>query len=174
MIRVESYYDRDKIVKMSKKMRNKAIVTSLLLTLILLAMGIINIISAFSEEKINIFSLIVGGLVSLFAFYPIISVIKTNKGSVEKAVQDMNVQNSPVVINYEFKEKRIEISLTQDGVTKMDTLMMKNVERVRADKNGIAIYVQNGDMYYNSNDEFIEGNREKLISLFAHNKVQIK
>ena len=55
MIRVESYYDRDKIVKMSKKMRNKAIVTSLLLTLILLAMGIINIISAFSEEKINIF-----------------------------------------------------------------------------------------------------------------------
>ena len=174
MIRVESYYDRDKIVKMSKKMRNKAIVTSLLLTLILLAMGIINIISAFSEEKINIFSLIVGGLVSLFAFYPIISVIKTNKGSVEKAVEDMNVQNSPVVINYEFKEKRIEISLTQDGVTKMDTLMMKNVERVRADKNGIAIYVQNGDMYYNSNDEFIEGNREKLISLFAHNKVQIK
>lgn len=174
MIRVESYYDRDKIVKMSKKMRNKAIVTSLLLTLILLAMGIINIISAFSEEKINIFSLIVGGLVSLFAFYPIISVIKTNKGSVEKAVEDMNVQNSPVVINYEFKEKRIEISLTQDGVTKMDTLMMKNVERVRTDKNGIAIYVQNGDMYYISNDEFIEGNREKLISLFAHNKVQIK
>ncbi len=174
MIRAESYYDKEKIVKMSKKVQLKAIISSLILSLVMLAMGVLNIVTAVTSEKINVFSLIVGIIVSLFAFYPIISVIKTNKGSVEKAVYDMNVQNSPVVINYEFKEKRIEISLTQDGVTKLDTLMMKNVDKVRTDKNGIAIYVQNGDMYYISNDDFIEGSREKLISLFARSKVQIK
>ncbi len=174
MIKVESYYDKEKIVKMSKKMQVKALVSSSILSIVMLAMGIINIISAVSGEKFNVFSLIVGILVSLFAFYPIISVIKTNKGSVKRAVKDMNVEKDPVVINYEFKEKRVEISLTQNGVTKLDTLMLKNVDKVRTDKNGLAIYIQNGDMYYIGNEDFIEGSRERLISLFAHNKIQVK
>ncbi len=174
MIRVESYYDKEKIIKMSKKMQIKAIVSSTILSLVMLAMGVINIIAAVAGEKINVFSLIVGILVTLFAFYPIISVIKTNKNSVEKAVSDMNVEKDPVVISYEFKEKRVEISLTQNGVTKLDTLMIKNVDKVRTDKNGIAIYIQNGDMYYIANEDFVEGSRERLISLFAHNKIQVK
>lgn len=174
MIRAESYYDKEKIVKMAKKIQTKAIISSLILSSIMFIMGIVNIITAVTGEKFNVFSLIVGIIVTLFAFYPIISVIKTNKGSVERAVYDMNVQNSPVVINYEFKEKRIEISLTQDGVTKLDTIMIKNLDLIKTDKNGIAIYLQNGDMYYISNDDFIEGSREKLISLFAKSRVKIK
>ncbi len=174
MVRVESYFDREKIINMAKKMKVKSIVTSSILSLILLAMACFNFITAFSGDKVNIFSIIVGALVGLFSIYPIASALKTNKNSVERAVLDMGVEEYPLTISYLFKEKRVEITLTQNGETKLDTLMMKNIDKVKVNQDGLGIYLLNGDMYYIYNEDFIEGDKQKLISLFAHNKIKVK
>ncbi len=174
MVRVESYYDKEKITNIAKKMKVKSLVTSSILSLILLAMACFNFVSAFSEEKVNIFSIIVGALVGLFSIYPIASAIKTNKNSVKRAVSDMGVEEHPLTISYLFKEKRVEITLTQNGETKFDTLMMKNIDKVKVNKDGLGIYLLNGDMYYVYNEDFIEGDKQKLINLFARNKIKVK
>lgn len=172
MVKASSYYDKAKIEKMAKDMQRKTIWSSILLSVILLIMGIVNIVYFFTDD--NIFSLIVGIGASLFAVYPIVSALKTNKNSVKKAVEDMGVENGSMEISYEFKEKRAEISLTKDGETKLDTLMYKNIDYVKINKDGIGIYFTNGDMYYIYNDDFTLGNKQNLISLFAHNKITIK
>ncbi len=174
MIRAESYYDKEKIESMAKAMQRKTIWHSLILTALLLIMGIVNIYSAFTDEKFNWFSLIVGIAATLFSIYPIVSGIKTNKNSVKRAVEDMGVENGPMEISYLFKEKRAEISLTQNGTTKLDTLMYRHIDYVKVNKEGVGIYFSNGDMYFIYNGDFIEGTREKLISLFASNKIKIK
>ncbi len=174
MIRVESYYDREKITNMAKKMQVKSIVTSIILSLVLLAMACFNFITAFSEEKVNVFSIIVGALVGVFSIYPIASALKTNKNSVKNAVSDMGVEEYPLTISYLFKDKRVEIALTQNGETKLDTLMMKNIDKVKVNKDGLGVYLLNGDMYYIYNEDFIEGNKQSLLSLFARNKIKVK
>ncbi len=174
MIRVESYFDREKVENMAKGLQKKTIITSLLITVVLLAIAAVNIVTAFTEEKLNIFSLIVGILVAVFAFYPIVTAIASNKSNVEKAIADMGVSESSLTISYLFKEKRIEVTLTQNGEAKQETVMMKTVEKAKVNKDGIAIYLLSGDMYYIYNDDFIEGNKQRLISLLAHNKIQVK
>ena len=83
MIKATSYYDKEKIETMAKKMQKKTLWSSLLLTVILLIMGIVNIVYFFTEN--NVFSLIVGIGAVAFAVYPIVSAIKTNKNSIKKA-----------------------------------------------------------------------------------------
>ena len=107
MVKARSYYDREKIESMAKAMQKKTIWHSLILSIILLIMGVINIVSFFLDDY-NWFSLIVGIAATAFSVYPIVAGIKTNKNSVKKAVEDMGVQNGPVEIIYEFKEKRAE------------------------------------------------------------------
>ena len=85
-----------------------------------------------------------------------------------------DLENGSLEISYEFKEKRAEISLTRDGETTLDTLMYKNVSYVKVNKDGLGIYFTNGDMYYIYNDDFTEGSKERLISLFAHNRITVK
>lgn len=175
MIKVQSHYDREKISSLAKKTQNKTLIVSILLSLVLFALGVVNVYSAINNaDGVQIFSLIVGIIVSLFSLYPIISVIKTGKNSIERAVIEMNVENSPILIEYVFKEKRIEIAVTKDGSTKLDTIMMKNVAKIRNSKEGVAIYLGNGSMYYILNNEFVEGDKEKLISLFKHNNILVK
>ena len=158
MIKARSYYDRGKIESMAKAMQKKTIWHSLILSIILLIMGVINIVSFFMG----------------FSVYPIVAGIKTNKNSVKKAVEDMGVQNGPVEIIYEFKEKRAEISVTRDGATQIDTLMYKYIDYAKLNKEGIGIYFTNGDMYFIYNDDFVEGNRANLISLLTKNKITVK
>ena len=86
----------------------------------------------------------------------------------------MGVQNGPVEIVYEFKEKRAEISVTRDGATQIDTLMYKYIDYAKLNKEGIGIYFTNGDMYFIYNDDFVEGNRANLISLLTKNKITVK
>lgn len=173
MIRAESYYDKEIIENMAKAMQKKTIWHSLILTVILLIMGAVNIISFFMDDY-NWFSLIVGVAATAFSVYPIVTGIKATKNSVKRAVEDMGVNDGPIEISYEFKEKRAEITLTQNGTTKLDTLMYKNIDYVKVNKDGVGIYFANGDMYFIYNKDFKEGNREKLISLFAHNKITVK
>lgn len=173
MIKARSYYDREKIENMAKAMQKKTIWHSLILSIILLIMGIVNIVSFFLDDY-NWFSLIVGVAATAFAVYPIVAGIKTNKNSVKKAVEDMGVQNGPVEIIYEFKEKRAEISVTRDGATQIDTLMYKYIDYAKLNKEGIGIYFTNGDMYFIYNDDFVEGNRANLISLLTKNKITVK
>ena len=172
MVRATSYYDKEKIEKMAKDMQRKTIWSSMLLSIILLIMGIVNIVYFVVDN--NVFSLIVGIGAAAFSVYPIVSAIKTNKNSVKRAVADMGVENGPLEISYEFKEKRAEISVTKNGETNLDTLMYKNISYAKVNKRGIGIYFINGDMYYIYNGDFIEGSKERLISLFAHNKITVK
>ena len=159
---------------MTKKLQIKAYISAGSISLIMLVMGVLNLITAFSSKDFNFFSLIVGIIITLFAFYPIISAIRTNKNGIERAVKDMNVENSSLVLGYEFKEKRAEISLTQDGVTKFDTLMYKNVSKARVTSEGIAIYLNGNDMYYIENADFKSGNKSQLISLLKRNNIEVK
>ena len=52
--------------------------------------------------------------------------------------------------------------------------MIKNVEKLRSNKTGVGIYLQNGDMYYIDKSDFVIGTQENLVKLFKTNHVIIK
>ncbi len=86
----------------------------------------------------------------------------------------MGVLNGKMEIEYLFKDKKIEISVTKDGSVNHDTIMIKNLSHAKTNKNGIAIYLNSGEMYYIDNSEFIDGDRLTLINLLTKNNVKIK
>ena len=174
MVKALSYYDKEKIVSMNKKMQTKTLAVSIFLTVCMFGLGIANIISSFTEKGVSWMSLIIGILVLLFCLWPTLNAIKTGKKLVQNAVRDMHVEEHSLTIEYTFKEKRIEICVTQLDESKLDTIMMKNVNNARQRKDGIAFYLGNGDMYFILNDDFTEGDVSKLISLFRHNNIPVK
>ena len=174
MIRAESNFDKSKVSYLVKDMQLKSLIGSIILSIVLLAMGIVNIHSAVSGYKINVLSLVIGILVCLFSFYPIISTLVAGKNATKNMIKDMNLDKGEITITYEFKDKKIEISTTQNGETKLDTIMMKYLSKVKVSSNSLIMYMQNDDMYLINDSDFKQGTKGELISLFNKHKVQIK
>lgn len=175
MIKVKSVYDVDRVVKMSKGIKVKTITSSAVLSFIILVMGVINIVSSnIGKETRNVFMFILGICISVYSFYPIFSALRSVKGVVQKTIKDMGVEDGQMVLEYEFKDKKVEISMTKNGEVKFDTLMFKNIAYVKLNKKGVAIYLSNNDMYYIENEDIIKGDRVALINLLSKNNVKIK
>ena len=118
-------------------------------------------------------SLIIGILVLLFCLWPTLNAIKTGKKLVQNAVRDMHVEEHSLTIEYTFKEKRIEITATQNDTVQNETLMIKNVTNLKVEKNGVGICVGD-DMYYIENDDIVSGTRQMLLRIFKNAGFEIK
>lgn len=175
MIKAKCVYDIDRVVKLSKGIKIKTISLSAVLSLVILAMGIYNIISAnIGKDSQNIFMFILGIIITLFSIYPTYNALRSVKGIVQKTIRDMGVEDGQIILEYFFKDKKVEISMTKNNEVKFDTLMLKNIAYVKVNKKGVAIYLKNDEMYYIEDDEIIEGNRVALINLLSKNNVKIK
>ncbi len=178
MIRVKSIYTKEKIEKITKNANFKGMFGSAILSLLMIVLGGFYVVGGIIAIKNGgnraVLNLVLGIIMCLLSIYPIWSTLSKNKKAKIDTIDKLSLNHGDLCIEYEFREKRFDVKLTQNTDEKRDTVMIKNVSLVRNSKEGIAIYLQNGEMYYIEDKEFVEGNRDKLISLFVHNGIKIK
>ena len=175
MIKAVSYYDKEKIVKTYKSTQIKSYVMSGILALFMAFVGVSNIFASLDDDsKMKTLTLILGIIISVLSPYPLVLAIINGKRGVNGAINDMGVENGSVTITYLFKERKFEVEVNKNDVIKAKTIMIKNVEKLRSNKTGVGIYLQNGDMYYIDKSDFVIGTQENLVKLFKTNHVIIK
>ena len=159
---------------MGKKMRNKSLITSGLLSAGLVVMGIVLTIFALNQEKgPNWLSVALGCGVILLSVYPIYKAFKTSNKNIEESIKAMKLNRGPLKLEYTIKEKRIEIIATQNDTVQNQTIMIKNVTGIRPEKDGVGICVGD-DMYYILNEDITYGTREMLLNIFKNAGFNIK
>lgn len=174
MVKAVSVYNKDRVVKMGKTMRNKGLITSILLSVALVILGAFLAVFALNQEKgPNWLSFALGIGVALLSFYPIYKSYKTNKKNVEETIKSMKLNRGELQLEFVIKEKRIEITATQNDTVENQTLMIKNVTSVRPDKQGVAICVGE-DMYYILDEDITYGTRDMLLNTFKNAGFEIK
>ncbi len=174
MIKVKCYYDKEKVMKITRSTQIKSLILSLVLSCIMLGLGIFNLITSISKEKIDWFGFALSIVIIIISVFPLVSSLKNLKVGGYDAVKEMGVEKSPLEMEFVFKEKRIEVSTTRNGETKLTTIMIKNIYQVKVDGKGLSIYVNNNEMFYIYNEEIVEGSKQRLISLFVNNGVKVK
>ncbi len=174
MYKVISNYDKQKVEKMNKATLKKSIITSIVLAVLLVAVGVWNIVSGLTAEKINWLSVIVGAFACVICVLPLWNSIKTSKTGVQNAVKEMGVDKAELKIEYLFKEKRIEIKKEQGNSVILDTIMFKNVTLLKKTNQGLAFYLQDNTMYFFDYNDIVVGTKEQIVSLFTKNGISIK
>ncbi len=172
MVRAVSVYSDEKLLKMSKKFMKKAFLTAIFFAAILLSLGIVTIIFSLQAKDINWVSIVLGAVVTLGSFYPIISTLLAQRKNYRETVKAMQLEKGDLQIDITFKEKKMEITTTQANEVENETVLMRNVDRVRTNKDGVGIYI-GGDMYYIFNDEIVLGTREELLRSFTKLNVKV-
>lgn len=174
MVRAVSVYNRDRVIKMGKKMRNKALVGAVLFSVIILVVGVFNVVYAIiGGDKPNWIATALGGVVIALSFFPVYKAIKTNRKNVEDTIKGMRLDRGELTLDFTIKERRIDIIATQNGKVQNETLMIKNVTDFKVDKIGVAICVGD-DMYYIENEDIVVGNRQSLLKIFKNAGFNIK
>ena len=174
MVKVKCYYDKEKVIKITKSTQIKSLILSIILALAMLVLGVMNLVSSLSKEKTDYIGLILSIVILVLSVVPLISSIRNFKNSGYDAVKEMGIETSPLEMELLFKEKRIEVSTTRKGETTLKTVMIKNINHVKVDGKGISIYLNTTDMFYIYNDEIVEGNKQQLISIFVRNGIKVK
>ena len=174
MYKASSVFDKEKVIKMNKSLDKGSIISSIVLCVVLFAIGVLTLVLGILEEKINWLSIIIGAFACVFSIFPIISTFSTSKKGLENAVKEMGVETAPLKIEYVFKEKRIEIKQYKGDEYKEETIMMKNVATLRKTKDGISFTLEDGIMYYFEYEDILVGSQEQIIALFKRNGVVIK
>ncbi|MBE5743349.1 MAG: hypothetical protein E7358_01365 [Clostridiales bacterium] len=172
MVKAICEYNDEKIKKMMKPLKVKAYVTAFLFSAVFLAMGAISVIGAL-KDGINWVTLILGGVVCLGAIYPPISTYLTQKKNYKASYEAMQLHKGDLVLEMVFKEKRLEVTTSQGDEVQNETVLLRNVTSVRANKEGVAIYIGE-DMYFIYNDDIDFGSREELLRIFERIGTQIK
>lgn len=174
MVKAVCRFNEEKVKKMSRRMRISSILTASLMSLIILVMGVVNVISSFKQQEIQkwIF-LILGIAISLFAFYPIITAIITNKKNYRDTLEAMNLDKGELILEFVIKEKKIELKAIQNGEEQNDTILIRNLSLIKTHADGIGIYL-NENMYYICNDEIVVGDMEMLLRIFKNAGIKIK
>ena len=174
MVKVKCYYDKEKVIKITKSTQIKSLILSIILTIVMLVLGIMNLVSSLGKEKTDYLGLVLSIIIILLSIVPLISSIKNFKTSGLDAIKEMGLENSSISIEFLFKEKRIEVLTTRNDETKLKTVMIKNIHLVKVDNKGISIYLNQDDMFYIYNEEIVEGNKQQLISIFVKNGIKVK
>ena len=172
MYKISSVFDKDKVVKMNKTIDKGSIITSIILCVVLFALGVVTLVLGIVEDKINWISIIVGAFACVFSIFPIISSITTSKKGLENAIKQMGVETSPLKIEYVIKEKRMEIKQFKGEIVEEKTVMLKNVATFRKLKEGLAFYLEDGVMYYFDYADILVGTPEQIAKLFLRNGVK--
>ena len=117
--------------------------------------------------------LILGIAISLFAFYPIITAIITNKKNYRDTLEAMSLDKGELILEFVIKEKKIELKAIQNGEEQNDTILIRNLSLIKTHADGIGIYL-NENMYYICNDEIVVGDMEMLLRIFKNAGIKIK
>ena len=173
MVKATCEYNERKIKAMMKPIKVKAYVTAFLFSVVFLAMGLLSVVNALLETEINWVTLVLGGVVCLGAFYPPISTFLTQRKNYKSSVEAMQLHKGDLVLEMVFREKRLEVSVTQGEEVQFETILLRNVTLVKTNKDGIAIYIGE-DMYFIYNEDIEFGTREELIRIFERVGVKIK
>ncbi len=173
MVRAICQYNEVKIKKMMKPLKVKAYITAGLFSVVFLGMGLMSVIGALIDSKINWVTLILGGIVCLGAFYPPISTFLTQRRNYLATFDAMKLESGDLILEMVFKEKRLEVTTTQGEEVLNETILLRNVTEVKTNKDGIAIYIGE-DMYYIYNEDIEFGSREELIRIFERVGIKIR
>ena len=174
MIKVKSYFDKEKVIKITKQAQLKSLIMSLILAVVMIVIASINLVSALSKQDKDWLGLAFSGVIVVVTILLIRSTIKTYKYNVLNAVKDMHVEDSPIEIEYIFKEKKVEVTTVKDEVAKMKTVLYKNISHAKIDGKGIAIYLYGDNMFYIYDTDFVEGSKQKLAVIFSKLGIKVK
>ena len=174
MVKAVCRFNEEKVKKMSRRMRISSILTSLLMTVIILVMGILNIVSSFKQTDVQkwVF-LILGIAISIFSFYPLVTAIITNKRNYRDTLEAMSLDKGELILEFVIKEKKIELKAIQNGEEQNDTILIRNLSLIKTQKEGIGIYL-NENMYYIFNEDIVLGDRDMLLRIFKNAGIKIK
>lgn len=174
MIKVKSYFDKEKVIKITKQAQLKSLIMSLILAVIMVVIATINFVTAITKEEIDWISLVISGVIIVVTIFLLVSALKTYKYGTISAVKDMHVEDGPIEIEYIFKEKKVEVTTVKNDVAKMKTIMYKNISHAKIDGKGIAIYLYGDNMFYIYDSDFVEGTKQKLAVIFSKLGIKVK
>ena len=174
MIKVKSYFDKEKVIKITKQAQLKSLIMSLILAVVMVVIAVINFITAISREEIDWFSLVFSFIIIVVTVLLLRSALKTYKYSAINAVKEMHVEDSPIELEYLFKEKKVEVTTVKNEVAKMKTVMYKNISHAKIDGKGIAIYLYGDNMFYIYDTDFVEGDKRRLAVIFTKLGIKVK
>ncbi len=174
MVRAVCNYNEQKVKQMTKGFRNRTIIGSAVFCAIILAMGVFNIIASFSRtDATKWLFLSMGIIISLFSFYPLISGIFAHKRNYKETINAMQLDKGVLTLDFIFKERKIELTATQNGKSQVDTILIRNLSQIKTHADGIGIYLDE-NMYYILNEEIVAGDREMLLRIFKNAGIPIK
>ena len=173
MVKATCEYNESKIKKMMKPLKIKAYVTAYLFSIIFLAMGIVSVLGSFDGAEIKWVNLVLGLVVCLGAFYPPISTFLTQRKNYKATFDAMQLHKGNLVLEMVFKEKRLEVTTIQGEEVFNENILLRNVTLVKANKEGVAIYIGD-DMYFVYNEDINFGSRDELIRIFERLKIKVK
>ena len=174
MVKAVCHYNEETVKQMTKKFRNRTIVGSAVFCVVLFTMGVVNIVSSFSQDETYKWLLFgLGIIICLFSFYPLISGIYTHKKNYRDTIKAMQLDKGDLTLEFIIKEKRIELTAIQAGEAQEDTILIRNLSYVKTHSDGIGIYLDE-NMYYIRNEQIVSGSKEMLIRIFENAGIDVK
>ena len=174
MVRAICTFNKERVEEMSRKMRNKTIWISVVISAVLFCLGVIDIIlSLTASNEIDYLSLGVGIIIVIASPYPIYKAIKTEKANYNRTIEAMKLDTGDLTFDYTIKDKKIELKTTQSGSVNSDTILIRNIDLVKNQQDGLGIYVGE-HLFYIANKEIVEGSKEELLRIFTNAGVKIK
>ena len=174
MVKAVCLFNEETVKKMSKKFRNRTLSGAILLSVLVLAMGVSTIISAFSNEGVQkVMFIILGAIFTLFSVYPVISTLYTHRKNYRETIKAMELDKGELTLEFVIKEKKIELKAIQNGEEQNDTILIRNLSYVKTHADGVGIYL-NENMYYIRNQEIVSGDRDMMIRIFENAGIEIK
>ena len=174
MVKAVCVYNIDKVKKMSSKIRNRSMITTILLSIMLAFMGVYSCVTGLMDkEGIRWASVGLGALIALFSAYPVITTIGTNKKNLKETIKQMGLDKGELTLEFLIKEKKMEIKATQGEEIQTSTILNRNVTLVKRQKQGTGIYFGE-DMYFIYDDEIIEGSVKELLHIYEKLDIKIK
>ena len=169
MVKVQSYYSKEKLNDLSKTSTGKSLVASFALAAAMIGFGVFNLVTGIRGVKT--LEIILGATMIAAAALPIVSALK-NRNQAKR--EESSKENQDMAIDYIFKEKRAEITIKKGETVTNSTLMYKYVTKVEKRKTAIFIYVNTGITYYIEEKDVVEGTLDGLLKLFKDQNVTVK
>lgn len=169
MIKVQSFYSKEKLNDLSKSSTGKSLIASFALAAVMIAFGVYNLVSGIRGSKM--LEIILGATMFAAAALPIVSAVKNRK---QAKKEETSTETKDMAIDYIFKEKRAEITIKKGDTVTNTTLMYKYITKVERRKTAVFIYVNTGTTYYIEEKDIVEGTLDGLLKLFRDQEVLVK
>lgn len=169
MIKVQSFYSKEKLNDLSKSSTGKSLIASFALAAAMVGFGVFNLVTGIRGVKT--LEIILGATMIAAAALPIVSAIKNRK---QAKKEESSVDNQDMAIDYIFKEMRAEITVKKGDTVTNSTLMYKYVTKVERRKTALFIYVNTGITYYIEEKDIVDGTMDGLVKLFKDQQVLVK